>query len=669
MWDPALEGGTEVELSTDHPEAVRLPQQIMIPEDEKTGSFDFTIARDAPERVAIRIRTSALSSKELQMPVNPPVILSSLSVEPQPVIVGQESTATVRLKEPAPEGGLNLRVDFSRRDGSPVSVFGPECNLAIPAGEMQRTFPLNAANDLRENVVVSVFQGGYSVTEEVNVVWPPAIESFVIDPSPAVKGETARATVILKGPALYGGTPVLLFPREPNAMIIPDEITIPEGEKTGRFEIQISREAPGTISIKAQTSSQSDMWASVSLNPPMYISSVSVDQQRIAIDEVAKATVSLKEPAPEGGLYLTPEIRDLQGGRHACFGVSSRISVPAGEMTATFSFIVRESMKSEALCGTKVNVTVNQGGHEVSEKVEVVCPPAVEAISIDPMPPLKGETAKTTIALSEPAHSGGTKVTLSLAESARLTMPFEITIPEGQKTGSFDINIFPNADDHFTVVARTSSVRSKAQTFQAVPPLVVTSLTVDPLPIVVDEESRGTATFKGPVTEDGFEFEVFIKAPDGSSAWGFDGPRFSVTAPASVVQTTFPLKTTREYPDGAVVHILYKGIPIAEKRVEVAARQKIESIVVEPPQVLAGRIANVWITLNRPALYGKTTVVNLSVSGPAAHAVEIVESTYIPINQTRNNFMVTVGSSAEGFFVITAEIPTHTLSVTVQIEK
>jgi len=669
LWDAALKEGTEVILSTDHPEAVSLPSRIVIPEGEKDGTFDFRISREAPGYITIKTKTSALSSKQIKLPVNPPVIISSVSVEPKPVIVDQAATATVRLKEPAPEGDLNLKVEFTTKAGSIANTFGPQFNIKIPAGETRGSFNLLASTAHPGGVVVNVVQGGYRVTEEVPVVWPPAIESFVIVPQPAVKGETAQATITLRAPALQGGAVVKLVPRESEAMNIPAEIRISEGERTGNFEIQISREAPNSISIEAQASSISKMWASVSLNAPKFISSVSVDQKKILIDQLAYATAVLKEPAPEGGLDLTAQIRDRQGSRHRSFVVQGALHIPAGETTKSFSFRLLDGRKPAALCGTFAVVTVYQGGHVVTEEVEIICPPEIESFTLERAPAVKGETVEATLTLSEPALSGGTKVDLILLTSGHVTIPSEITIPEGEKTGSFDIRLGLEAPSYFEIEAKTSSISSKKETFQSVPPLTVQSFSVEDLPIMVDETSTATVDFAGPATAQGFEFEVFVKTKDGKSAWGFDGPRFSVSVPAGVFQTSFPLKTDREYPGGAVVHLLYKGMAIARKDVAVAPQMKIESIVVDPPRILAGRSALATITLNRLALPGETHVVTLSVSGPAGQAVELPENVTIPVTQTKGSFMVKVGSSAENFFAIKAEIPSHSLTVTIHVDK
>ena len=669
LWDAALKEGTEVILSTDHPEAVSLPSRIVIPEGRKDGTFDFRISREAPEYITIKTKTSSLSSRQIKLPVNPPVIISSVSVEPNPVIVDQTATATVRLKEPAPEGDLNLKVEFTTKTGSTAGTFGPRFNIKIPAGETRGSFNLLASTAHTGGVIVNVVQGGYRVTEEVPVVWPPAIESFVIVPQPAVKGETAQATITLRAPALQGGAVVKLVPRESEAMNIPAEIRIPEGERTGNFNIQISREAPNTISIEAQASSKSKMWATVSLNAVKFISSVSVDQKKILIDQLAYATAVLQEPAPEGGLDLTAQIRDRQGSRHQSFVVQGAIHIPAGETTKSFSFRLLDGRKPADICGTFAVVTVYQGGHVVTEEVEIICPPEIESFILERAPAVKGETVEATVTLSEPALSGGTKVDLILRTSGRVTIPSEITIPEGEKTGSFDIQLGLEAPGYFEIEAKTSSISSKRETFQSVSPLTVSLFSVEDLPIMVDENSTATVDFAGPATAQGFEFEVFVKTKDGKSAWGFDGPRFSVSVPAGVSQTSFPLKTDREYPGGAVVHLLYKGLTIAKKEVAVFPQMKIESFVVDPPRILAGRSALATITLNRLALPGETRVVTLSVSGPAGPAVEVQESVTIPVTQIKIFFTVKVGSSAESFFAIKAEIPSHSSTVTVHVDK
>jgi hypothetical protein len=394
-----------------------------------------------------------------------------------------------------------------------------------------------------------------------------------------------------------------------------------------------------------------------------------VDQKRILIDQLAYATAVLKEPAPEGGLDLTAEIRDRQGSRHHSFVVQGALHIPAGETTKSFSFRLLDGRKPAALCGTFAVVTVYQGGHVVTEEVEIICPPEIESFTLESTPAVKGETVEATLTLSEPALSGGTKVDLILLTPGHVTIPSEITIPEGEITGSFDIQLGLEAPSYFEIEAKTSSISSKRETFQSVPPLTVQSFSVEDLPIMVDETSTATVDFDGPATAQGFEFEVFVKTKDGKSAWGFDGPRFSVSVPAGVFQTSFPLKTDREYPGGAVVHLLYKGLYIAKKDVEVFPQMKIESIVVDPPRILAGRSALATITLNRVALPGENRVVTLSVSGPAGQAVEVPENVTIPVTQTKVSFMVKVGSSAENFFAIKAEIPSHSLTVTIHVDK
>jgi hypothetical protein len=314
-------------------------------------------------------------------------------------------------------------------------------------------------------------------------------------------------------------------------------------------------------------------------------------------------------------------------------------------------------------------VTVYQGGHVVTEDVEIVCPPEIESFVLERAPAVKGETVEATLTLSEPALSGGTKVDLILLTSGLITIPSEITIPEGEKTGSFDIQLGLEAPSYFVIEAKTSSISSKKETFQSVAPLTISSFSVEDLPIIVEEASTAAVSFAGPVSSQGFEFEVFVKTKDGKSAWGFDGPRFSVSVPAGVSQTSFPLKTDREYPGGAVVHLLYKGLYIAKKEVAVVPQMKIESFVVDPPRILAGRSALATITLNRLALPGESRVVTLSVSGPAGPAVEVPENITISSTQIKGSFMVKVGSSAESFFTIKAEIPSHSSTVMIYVDK
>ena len=91
-------------------------------------------------------------------------------------------------------------MEFTTKTGSTAGTFGPRFNIKIPAGETRGSFNLLASTAHTGGVIVNVVQGGYRVTEEVPVVWPPAIESFVIVPQPAVKGETAQATITLRAP-------------------------------------------------------------------------------------------------------------------------------------------------------------------------------------------------------------------------------------------------------------------------------------------------------------------------------------------------------------------------------------------------------------------------------------------------------------------------------------
>ncbi len=291
------------------------------------------ISGGAPDAYPVLSHTSESAFKSLanaqtvvftpRAPTPPPVNVSSLTVTPNPVVMGKTATGKVTLAQPAPTGGavVNLSDDLAATT-MPASI-------TVAAGTTTKTFSITTANvgSTAQTGTVRAASGDSAATTTLTVN-PLVPTSLVLSPAIAPGGNNVTGTVTLNSVAPAGGAIVTLSDNLA-ATTVPASVTVPAGTNKATFTIKtsvVTVKQAGTV-----TASMNAVSKTAALNVrPIGVLSVSVTPNPVVGGNSMTGTVVLERPAPSN---MTVTLRDSLTAATTPLSVV----VPAGQTTRTFT--------------------------------------------------------------------------------------------------------------------------------------------------------------------------------------------------------------------------------------------------------------------------------------------------------------------------------------------
>jgi hypothetical protein len=312
---PAGPAGTVVNLDSSNPAVIAVTPNVTVPSGASSVAFQATAA--APGEASITA-TLGLSSRSASVMV---VGVSSLTVDPQTVIAGTSSTATVTLTHPAIAGGLNVSMTSSH-----PAVAAVPATVAIAEGQSSAVFAVTAVSAGTSDVVAAL--GTSTKTAGLTVV-TPALSSVSVSPSTLVIGSGGAGTVTLTHPALAGGHTVSLSTPD-GRLQVPGTVTVPEGESAVTFGVSVVAESqPGQAVLNAAANG-----VTKSTTVEVIAPAAAVDGADLAEGNAARWSVFAADGAPASVTEDT--LRVKVGSQSLKFVASStgdtgvRYSVPPG---------------------------------------------------------------------------------------------------------------------------------------------------------------------------------------------------------------------------------------------------------------------------------------------------------------------------------------------------
>jgi hypothetical protein len=147
----------------------------------------------------------------------------------------------------------------------------------------------------------------------------------------------------------------------------------------------------------------------------------------------------------------------LVSGNAAALQVPSPVTVPAGSSSALFSV-------TTLLASPPVTVTATLGSSQVTDSasVSLTTPdPDVTGLDLSPDSLTAGKVSSATVTLDCEAPSGGAVVDLS-SSLAGVTVPAQVTVPQGELSTSFDVTTDGTASGDATITATRGSSQQQA---------------------------------------------------------------------------------------------------------------------------------------------------------------------------------------------------------------
>jgi hypothetical protein len=254
----------------------------------------------------------------------------------------------------------------------------------------------------------------------------PTVSQLTLSPTSVTAGGTARGTVVLSRPAGAGGAVVQLSSSDPNLAWCPAQITIPQGQTTGVFDINTAANGAGSVTITASAGGVSRT-ATLQVVSPFRVQAVAVSPAVVAGGQSATLTVRLTAPAPAGGVQVALSSDASQA------SLPATVLVPAGQSSASVQVAT-----SPVAQRVRATLTAALNGSQTSATL-TVNPPAPVSLTLSPSAVPGGQSATATVFLNASAPPEGLWVRISNSNPNRVWTPGSVYVPAGARTVRFTV--------------------------------------------------------------------------------------------------------------------------------------------------------------------------------------------------------------------------------------
>jgi LmbE family N-acetylglucosaminyl deacetylase len=465
--------GAVVSLSNTNSAIATVPTSVVLSAGEETATFPInTVYVASTTSLTISATLGGVTQTAPLTVLQPPVIVSSVTVAPPTVGGGNSTTGTVTLSGPALAGGAVVTLASS----SPAVATVP-ASVTVPAGATSASFPITtqpltspvsvtlSASYVGQTSTVSVRVAPYvapnlatiaavSVSSENDQYQQQGIKAIdgVVDGAPApgdytkewaTNGQLAGAWITLTWTLPVTTSQVVLYDR-PNltdnvtsaTLSFSDGSTVPVGTLPNDG-------SPLAVSFPSKTVT----WMTFTVNTAVgqniglaeiavigsvaqasQISTLTLSSNSVIGGNGVTGTVALNGAAPAGGAVVT-----LTSSNTSAATVPASVTVPSGSLSAIFPV-------STGGVGVSTPVTISGSYNGTQQATLTVNPVAISSLSLSPTM-VAGSTASSTgtITLNGPAPTGGAVVTLTSSNPSIATVGASTTIPAGTASGTFTV--------------------------------------------------------------------------------------------------------------------------------------------------------------------------------------------------------------------------------------
>lgn len=471
---------------------ITIPGSVLVKAGETSVTFNISLSTYAtyslasPKKVTISAQTrNSAAKKTTTFMMNPlPPTVSSLTLSPDVSASGASSVGTVTLNGPAPAGGRVVQLS-----ATPSTAVSLPASVVVKAGEMTATFNVLAkAVTPSLDVIISAKLNNTNKTAKLTLNPELAIAAFTVSPTTVESGASSVGVVTLNVPSTASDKAVQLSANPSASLTIPTSVAIKAGVTSVTFDIKSNSVASLTnVTISAKLNN-SEKTAVLTINPtfvscagvcvpvgqsgppstmnqgtsgckpaqiswyrcgwfsfskcyydtpqicyiaiPSSLSAVSVSQTSVVGGASLVGTVTLNNPAPQGGLAVR------LSGPSAFLTIPPDITIPSGAISGTFNIGTKAVTSA-----VTVNVTATRDNFQRSADIKINPIPvlAVSALTISSASVTSGTSLVGIVTLNSAAPSGNQVVLLSSDARGILTLPASMIIKAGESSGTFNI--------------------------------------------------------------------------------------------------------------------------------------------------------------------------------------------------------------------------------------
>ncbi len=269
---------------------------------------------------------------------------------------GSSLTGTLTLSASAPAGGVVIALASSTGAvQSPTTVSVPAGGLTAVVAIATTAVATDTAATL--NATLDGATRGASLT--VRAATAPSLSlSIALKAKELVGGATTTGTVTLSGAAPPGGLRLAVSVEGPG--VAPASLTVPSGSRTATFTLGTRPVAADSDLRVAVSAAGFGAAAPLSVRTPVP-TALGLSRGTARSGQSVTGTVTLNGRAPDGGAVVS------LGSSHAAVPVPSTLTVPAGQLRATFSF-----KAGKVISKTAVSITASRASARVNRTLTVV---------------------------------------------------------------------------------------------------------------------------------------------------------------------------------------------------------------------------------------------------------------------------------------------------------
>jgi len=627
-------GGISVSLSAAS-SSLSIPASITVPAGSNSTSFAIKTSPVASDTSVTVTGTLGSDSVHAVLIIKAPV-LTTLTVNPNSVVGGTNSTGTLTLSGLAPSGGSAVSLSSSSLSAK------PPITVTIAAGSATATFVIaTTAVASSTTATITGTQGSNKATATLTIS-PPALASVSVTPTSVTGGTSSTGTVTLNAAAPTGGIGVTLASSSASA-VVPASVTVLAGATSATFSITTS-----TVSSNVTASITGTLGGAHSATLtilPAVLTGVSVSPTTVIGGNSSTGTVTLNGPAPTGGAIVSLSSSSTSA------KVPASIPVVAGATTGTFTVVT---------VGVAANVTASITAKLTAASFSsslTIQAPALASFSVSPTSVVGGTSSTGSVTLTGVAPSGGMTVTVS-SSSANAMPPTSIVVPAGSTSASFTITTTSVTSNVTATITATLGTSTKTAAL-IIQPLSLVSISVSPSTVV----GGSTTTVACAVTLNG-------PAPStGATVTLSSSNTKAATVPASV--TIASGSTSATFTVTPLIVASSQSVSIkatfgggSQSTTLTVNTLQVSSLIVSPSSVIGGTSATGTVTLN--AAVKAATVVKLSTSSTSS---TVPASVTVATNASSATFTVTtkaVAASTTATIKATLGSSTQQASLTIQ---
>jgi hypothetical protein len=272
------------------------------------------------------------------------------------------------------------------------------------------------------------------------------VSSLSVTDGTLLGGNSTSGLVTLDHVAAAGGQEVDLTSDVAPRVQVPASVVVVSGQKTASFQVITTFGTPITGTLTA-TIGTSDATTTLKVVDRPSVTSVKLQRQCFTPGTWPTNRVTLDIPAPADVSVALVSSDPLSLSLPL-----ATVTVPSGSNSALFAVDAGAASDGVTISATAPSTPPQSD----SASVSLTDPDTTaEGLTLDPNSVRPGGGSTGTVTLTCEAPPGGTQVTLSAEAGSGITVPETVTVPAGELSVDFQINVDPGTEDDTYEISAT----------------------------------------------------------------------------------------------------------------------------------------------------------------------------------------------------------------------